>query len=593
MNTPDFDNTGVTEQQVKENVQRVFGCAFDPEHDWCTTVSNTITVNVPSEDVYKVSLLAYLEDESDDGMPYVRVLNEEDVNGASQIKMTYDAPASNIGIYIAYVYKDGRYVINKLGETNPLLARTRGVSSRTVSSRGVSSTTNITLPDAELLIGGYEESYAKKRKYAGFENDALYQMNDYSQMKITDVVQYDDAYMQVMRMLVFTYFPNGRKYNNLPKIKSSGYINENSYPITTGVEPIIVSPVYKNDGGYQEVENCDLYYYYFKESDVVDAEYIKALPKYKALPLNMAITPGKAGDDIISKDNSWALIYWGEGSPVVGETTGSFTFPVGYKIGFMLRSMTTQESGKKQGELYCDGRLNNEVNKWGNLKSSGLGDNDPRMAWLTVNGHTLLCCESGTDKDFNDLIIEVEGGIEPFGPPPVLEDNYYTFCFEDQQLGDYDMNDVVLKGRRINSTTVEWTLMACGATHDLYINNAGDKVISNSIEIHRLFGKDAGVFINTTSGDNTEYVVDIVSVPKDFSFLNVTTQPWLYDKTTNTQVKIATIGQDPHAIMIPYDFRWPLERICIKDAYLRFNEWGQSHITATDWYKYSEQEKVF
>lgn len=45
--------------------------------------------------------------------------------------------------------------------------------------------------------------------------------------------------------------------------------------------------------------------------------------------------------------------------------------------------------------------------------------------------------------------------------------------------------------------------MACGATHDLYINNAGDKVISNSVEIHRLFGKDAGTFINTTSGDNT------------------------------------------------------------------------------------------
>ena len=59
----------------------------------------------------------------------------------------------------------------------------------------------------------------------------------------------------------------------------------------------------------------------------------------------------------------------------------------------------------------------------------------------------------------------------------------------------------------------------------IYINNAGDKVISNSIEIHRLFGKNAGTFINTTSGDNTEYVVDIVSVPKDFSFLNVTTQP--------------------------------------------------------------------
>ena len=45
--------------------------------------------------------------------------------------------------------------------------------------------------------------------------------------------------------------------------------------------------------------------------------------------------------------------------------------------------------------------------------------------------------------------------------------------------------------------------------------------------------------------------------------------------------------------MIPYDFRWPLERICIKDAYSRFNEWGQGIIEETDWYKFPNEEKVY
>jgi hypothetical protein len=45
--------------------------------------------------------------------------------------------------------------------------------------------------------------------------------------------------------------------------------------------------------------------------------------------------------------------------------------------------------------------------------------------------------------------------------------------------------------------------------------------------------------------------------------------------------------------MISYDFKWPLERICIKDAYLQFNNWGLGSIEDTDWYKYPEDGKVF
>jgi hypothetical protein len=75
----------------------------------------------------------------------------------------------------------------------------------------------------------------------------------------------------------------------------------------------------------------------------------------------------------------------------------------------MVRANTTFEAPRKQGELYGDGRLNNNINKWPNFSSSKLGTDGPRVAWLTINGKTMMCWESGTDSDFNDIIIEVEG----------------------------------------------------------------------------------------------------------------------------------------------------------------------------------------
>jgi hypothetical protein len=303
----------------------------------------------------------------------------------------------------------------------------------------------------------------------------------------------------------------------------------------------------------------------------------------------------------IEKSKSYALVYWGDGQPEVG-TEGSYEFPTGYKIGFVYRSTTeinkksngtTYTDKTKQGELYGDGRLNYNINSYGSFKSSKLGATEPRMAWMSVNEHMFLCVESGTDSDFNDLILEVEGGIEPIIIiPDDPENQFYTFCFEDQRLGDYDMNDVVLKGTRINKTHVQWTLMATGAMDLLYIYNVEGDHIKSTVEVHDIFGKP-NQFVNTYKNDHTPYVTDIVEVPENYSFLDVTTQPYVYDKNKDWFIKIARKGEDPHAIMIPYNFRWPLEKICIKDAYLQFNNWGMKLIEDTDWYKYPQEDKVY
>lgn len=563
-----YDIQEETKKQVSENVKKVFGVEFDKNHDWCLTNSGTITVNNIPSSVDMVQLLAYTNE--NDSATSLTVLNAEKVNGQSTIKLAYDAPNDNLGLYVAFI-SDNDFALEKVDGNS--VALTRAVKTRAAE--------NYEFPTETPVITEAVESYASSRGWLSGEK--LYGYGEY----VRETSDYNDYFKSTLRAFIFSYFKNGRNYNNLPLVKESGAYNDNSYPITTGNKPIIVSPIYKCDRAElygNEVYNSDLYYYYFKEKDMEGKDpiaFLQALPKYKAIAFNNHF--GSTEDDKISKRNSFILAYFGDGTPSVG-TEGTYQFPAGYKIGFMVRAKTEFESPKKQGELYGDGRLNKKINAWPNFKSSKLGNEDPRLAWLTINGKTLMCWESGTDSDFNDIILEVEGGIKPIIIIPDIDCGYYTFCFEDRELGDYDMNDVVLRGERISSTQVRYTLVACGAFDKLKIKNINGAIINDSKEIHELFGVEGG-YVNTVNGQEVkDYVVDVITVDKDFSFLDEATQPYIYDITTNTTVKISRVGEDPHGIMIPYEFKYPLEKVCIKNAYEEFNNWGVNKVESTDWY---------
>ena len=584
-----YDGSQVTEKSSVEHAEKAFGITFDATHDWKTTTSGkvTITADAPVSNIVKVQVLAYTAEGDEDGNATLKMVNETACTNGQTVTLSYDVPTSHLSLYAACVGQDGEHYFKAFDTDTETVTFGKDKARKTRAE-----VNGYTLPDNPKIERSLV-SFARQRGYDGFENDMLYQLSETGEAsQVISVDDYDEEFAQALRAVVFSIFPNGKTCDNLPQIKNSGYYNATCYPVTTGKEPIIVSPVYKNDGTSNEVVNCDLYYYYYKEADLGDdpVQYIKDLPKYKAIQLNRSIRNNRMPNDKIVKQDSYTLIYFGEGTPTVGQTTGSYLFPEGYKIGFMLRSKV---NSVKEGELYCDGRLNNQINKYGHFASSKLGDNDPRMAWITVNKKLLLCCESGTDRDFNDLLVEVEGGIESMVVVPDIDANYYTFCYEDQPLGDYDMNDVVLRGRRLDDTHVEYTLLACGAADELYLHNIEGKRINAQNEVHSIFGRKAPEYVNTTDNDHTPFVRDTITVEKDFSFLNPNTQPYLYDKTSGHTVKIATIGEDPHAIMVPDDLRWPLERTCIKDAYLKFNNWGQNKISDTDWYKYEEEDKVY
>lgn len=588
-----------SEEDINNNVKSVFGVDFASNQDWCTTTSGELTI-LADASVSKVQLLVKVREVYDDVPSYVtrdavKLLNEAEVKGQTTIKMSYDAPKENLGFYVAFITDKGNVYKKVEGNT---VSMEEAAKTRTLS-------TGYMLPLGEFRLANAIPSYANQRGWV--ENEMLYELSDedYGKLKMSSP-DYSDGFKKSFRDIVFSVFPNGRDYRNLSRVIESGYYNKKIYPITTGDEPIIVTPVYKCDNPTKygnEVWNSDLYYYYYKADANIgataadSAAYFNKLPKYKAIPFNQ--TFGKEEDDSIMKHGSFALLYFQDGKPSVGEngTVGTFQFPKGYKIGFMIRAKTTSDGKKKQGEVYGDGCLNGHINTdtHYNFSSSNLGATDPRATWLNINKKMMLTWESGTDADFNDIILEVEGGIEDIIVPPPFTPQMYTYCFEDTELGDYDMNDVVIKALRLNETTVEYRLVACGAHDELYVKNLNYGNIKEGTEVHELFGTTPQNFVNTQNGDSYSFVVGTRTVDKNFKLSEEpdSEKPYIFNKTKNKKIYLSKAGEDPHGIMVAYDFHYPLERICIKDAYPQFNNWGENPISSTWWYMSPDQSKVY
>lgn len=594
--TPTTPTTNkATQEEIDANVVKVFGTSFSPNQDWNSSVKGSVAININSS-VKKVEVMALttLTDAEGEAYNSMRVLNQVETNNQSSVSLSYDAPKDNQGLYVAFYTANGCSYKKVEGSsvTFDQAAKTRA------------ETDVYTYPEGEFAIGAIEDSWAAQRGW--LPNEKLYMLADadYTRLQMA-AAPYSQEYNDVVYNIIFSYLPN--KVANLAKVRAAGYSDENAYRTTTGKSPIVVSPVYKCDKAKtygNEVWNSDLYYYYFKQEDLNAAAdpvaFLQALPKYKALPFKIHF--GESEDNKLEKRNSYALLYYGEGTPEIG-TKGSFNFPEGYKIGFMVRANTdfaetkpnvdSENIPRKQGELYFDGRLNEKINsdKTYNFSSSKLGT-DPRATWFKINDRVLLCWESGTDSDFNDIIMEVEGGVDDPEVSVVFDNNIYTFCFEDRNLGDYDLNDVVIKAERIGVTEVKYTVVACGAYDELYLRNINGKTLNTTTEIHSLFGvNNLQTFINTQS-KNYEPVSEVVTVEPSFSFTDFSKQIYIYNKTQGYDVKMAQKGEDPHAIMIPTDFAYPKEKVCVKDAYKQFNNWGTNPVSSTDWFEYPEEDKV-
>ena len=296
----------VTKEEILAHVQKVFNGTFYENHDWNSTVNGEVFVTANAS-IKKVQVMVCVSEMGLDNEPVtsMRVMNEATLNGQTTTTLSYDAPSDNLGIYVAFI-SDNTFVMEK-------------VENGTANIANVEKTgelpSGLTLPTGDFTIGGSLDSYASLRGW--MPGEKLYELSDYSAQKMTPT-PYSETFTAAFRAIIFSYFKNGSSYSNLHKVMNSGYINEKAYPLTTGDGPIIVSPVYKGDkaaASGNEVWNSDLYYYYFSDEDIKGMSgselmsFLQDLPKYKALAFKDYF--GETEDDVIRKDGSYALLYFG------------------------------------------------------------------------------------------------------------------------------------------------------------------------------------------------------------------------------------------------------------------------------------------
>lgn len=280
----------------------------------------------------------------------------------------------------------------------------------------------------------------------------------------------------------------------------------------------------------------------------------------------------------------------------------SNTIPQGYRIGFMLRKQRGSQNeadnsiitANNNGCSYGDRRLNQEINQFpghfGDVTSKySMAIDDPRMAVFEANGKVYLTFEDGSDCNFSDLIIELGGSVSPIGYIPDVFGQVYTFCFEDRDEGDYDLNDVVIKAVREDATHVTYSIEACGGTDKVYLRNIHGDILNEENELHSLFNATGTV---NAGSSHQDAVSETIEVDPSFSFVDETKMIYIYNATTGKEIRLAKQGEDPHAIMIPKDFRYPMEGVCIKNAYPAFVNWAKDRTQNQNWYLTPEMESV-
>ena len=168
----------ISNEEIIENAENMLGITIDPNHDWCTTVSGDVNITVDAS-VSKVQVLAKVCEIDEDCPSYVsrngmHILNETEVDGPGTIKLHYDAPKENLGLYVTYTTNKG-LMISSVKDNTASIADIAKASTRTV---------DYTLPTGEFKIVKAVESYASQRNWNS--GDLLYELSDadYNKMKM-------------------------------------------------------------------------------------------------------------------------------------------------------------------------------------------------------------------------------------------------------------------------------------------------------------------------------------------------------------------------------------------------------------------------
>lgn len=317
------------------------------------------------------------------------------------------------------------------------------------------------------------------------------------------------------------------------------------------------------------------------------------------------------GNDVILTGTTYKLAYFDE------QGNSSFTFPAGTHIVF-FEIIDANNKINPDGTPYYDAyftemryslpwmnryyyRPHNESHpNWEALDASR---NFVTYKW---NGQTVLGLEDeGGDHDMNDILFSVNGDFDSseiveIGDDPE-EQTWILACEDLGSTDDFDFNDVVFSVSHVSGKeTAKVTALAAGGTLPSVVYYGDTKLD----EIHESFGvssNDNGTYemINTGSGltKSASVMASALAVPADFSIgddmggFKVITKQEGGDETSVNVIAPPAEGTAPQMICVPGSWYWPKERVNIKDAYSKFNEYG-AWKEAPWWYDSPNNGKV-
>ena len=512
-------NTPVEETYTRDFI-KTFG-TINPKQDWNVMEKKSITVKagVPT------NVLIYEKQ----GNEYKLAANYKDVSGTQTI--TFDGMEGDNTPFI--VSLNGNMVSASNGET--------------VNYNGNSNS----LLRGSLVPDEYKSWVSKSNQLTQItlnNQDKIFKNLEKNGVDNTDgTVDELDSYVDVLKAgQGTTYYP---MYWNSPNIHEVGfyyYDNESSQTIKV--------PMFKDH------EAGDIYY---TAKDISEF-----YPNEAGQTESTQFSNTKKGD---SDKNKWKADYF-----------QGYTFK---SYGYTIKPTKSIICG-----IYV--KMNNDEVYY---SDSDLNGGKNYFATRTVtNGdtYTYLCFDDPSDnggegdKDYNDLVFYTPRELSPV----VRQDISCLVACED--LGgtfDYDFNDIVFRVYHVsgNDYLTIVPVAAGGQLKATLLYNG--KEISEEWHQHFGDGHEYTDMINTGGTEETEvWPIRLKGIPTDFSMTQFSTSGnggfSIRVERAGSPVTVTgpSAGDAPQMLILPYDWKWPVELTNIQLTYPKFGEWG-SNYTDPSW----------
>lgn len=572
--------------------EKELGISISGQHTWNMTVQGSVTfTNIPED--YKGAALAVLSQN-----PYSDTLGTAATLAyvEEQTSVAYEAPGHLKKLYAACIREDGQMLVKSFA---------RGAETVDMSDEGYklvnASKSRMTRAGEQAELEFQPTINAMLFGEKGWANDRFAFIERGGQdADFNDFSKYSNTYK--------TFLPEGK--NSTSKLKTYEDMYNFHWTVVgkDGGEVTLI-PVHK-----QSAQHEYLGYFYCLPGEDIN---FKDVPKY-------VFSEGIKQDMIVKDDvddyvaNAYRLIYYDK------DGNASYTFPEGTKIYFFLHCLPSMKAyswcnhswDNQLGiDYYSMPDLNRDMllhlNQDHNVNFNPYGGNDdweesPRVVYFNQDNTNYIGMEDGTDMDYNDIVCMVRGNLEGFPKSEIVEakPQVYTYAFEDTKLGDYDMNDVVLRVWRDTSRKHELTvqLVATGAYNNLkvFYDDHGVKyaepvALFDGKEVHEALGIEAKTFGNTMSQNVAK--LPTTNIQYDYAkFRYYKADFYIVDMATGAEVHLPSaqglVGSAPYAICVPSRWQWPIEHTPITKAYTSFVGYAANPSVNVDWYV-GEKGSVF